>query len=130
MFRWKSNDDPIAGWELKETWVKEDGKDDGIAKRGLLSLYYYSGDGKRLQGCRPNVNFRKGLLHMVFIKESDFRNEEFFSQPLTANQKKSFEKGVKYVQSYPGIFRDYIMCDKQIYYEVESKYTAGGQVIK
>jgi hypothetical protein len=83
-FRWKAEDDCVPGWELTEGWVKQDGKDGGIATRGILSLYYYSGDGQRLQGCRPNTNFRKALCSLCYISEHDFRKEEEFSEHLSA----------------------------------------------
>ena len=111
-FRWKSEDDCVPGWELTEGWVKADGKDDGIPNRGILSLYYYSGEGKKLQGCKPNIGFRKALLYLCFLKETDIRSEEEWGQPISKEDKSSFERGAKYMINNPGIFRDYVFCDK------------------
>lgn len=118
-FRHRADKDLVPGWELTDGWVKQDGKDTGINPRGILTLFYYSGDGQRLQGCRPNINFRKALLNLCFLSETDFRPEEDFSEPLSAeDRKKHYEKGVKYAASNQGLFMNYLYCDKQTYAHV------------
>ena len=111
--------DEMVGFVLSERWVKQDGKDDGIRPRGILSLIYYSGDAQRLEGCKPNVTFRKALLNLCFISETDLRPEEDFSEPLSAeDRKKYYEKGTKYAASNQGLFANYLYCDKQRYAHV------------
>ena len=115
-FRWKQEGDCVPGWELTEGWVKQDGQDNGIATRGCLTLYYYSGDGQKLQGCRPNINFRKALFQLTFLSEEDIRPEEQLSTLLKdADKEKYYEKGKKYCMSNSGLFGNYLMVDKQIY---------------
>ena len=36
--------------------------------RGLLTVTYYSGEGKNKKGCRPYVSFRKSLLNLVLLR--------------------------------------------------------------
>jgi hypothetical protein len=48
---------------LTQTWMT----DEGMPPRGFLYVQYYSGEGKKLLGTRPNIAVRKSLLHMVTI---------------------------------------------------------------
>ena len=61
--------DGIPGWELPVTWLAED----GMPVKGLLTLFYYSGGGLRLQGCNPTINLREAatsltLVHPAYIQ--------------------------------------------------------------
>ena len=49
--------------------------DEGLPNRGLISLQYYSGEGKRKLGCSPYVDFRLSLLKLVRIDERDMIEE-------------------------------------------------------
>jgi hypothetical protein len=55
--------------------------EEGLPYKGILSLTYYSGEGKELNGCKAFVNFRKSLLAGVLIKEEEVVPEEFRSRP-------------------------------------------------
>jgi hypothetical protein len=51
----------MPGWKLNETWMK----DEGVPPEGILSLTYFSGDGKKVDECEANVIFRKALTNLV-----------------------------------------------------------------
>jgi hypothetical protein len=115
-FRWKPEDECVPGWELTEGWVKQDGKDEGMPNRGILTLYYYSGDGQKLQGCKPVVSLRKALMFCTLLSETDIRPEEDWGQPLTKTQRQEkFEKGATYMVNYPGLFQKYLLVDNGRY---------------
>ena len=48
---------PIPSWELTVNWMKEE----GFGNRGFLSFQYYSGEGKKANGCAPNMKLRIAL---------------------------------------------------------------------
>ena len=111
-FRWKINDDCVPGWELTDGWVKQDGKDEGMPSRGMLACYYYSGDGQKLQGCKPHVSLRKALMYLTYISEHDVRTEAEWSIPVTKQMRKeSYEKGAKYMLNNQNIFMQYMLLD-------------------
>ena len=72
-FQWQRDVDGMPGWELTTPWLTED----GMPARGILMVYYFSGDGKGQKGCKPNVPFRKSLLQQVLIEEEDIVEEGF-----------------------------------------------------
>jgi len=39
--------------------------DDGMPRKGILGLTYYSGAGQGKMNCAPKVEFRKSLLELV-----------------------------------------------------------------
>lgn len=78
IFRWQRDMDPMPGWELTQPWLT----DTGMPMRGLLCIDYYSGDCKNLRGCRPNVSYRKHLLHLVLIDEWELVEEGLRDKPL------------------------------------------------
>ena len=39
--------------------------DEGMPKKGILTLTYYSGECANKAGCRPNVNVRKSMYNLV-----------------------------------------------------------------
>jgi hypothetical protein len=53
----------MPGWKLNETWMK----DEGVPPEGILSLTYFSGDGKKVDECEANVVFRKALTNLVSL---------------------------------------------------------------
>jgi len=115
-FRWKPEDDAVPGWELTDGWVKQDGKDEGMPNRGILSLYYYSGEGEKLQGCKPHASLRKALMSLTFISEWDVRPEEDWAVPMTKSLRKElFEKGAKYIVNNPNVFKNYAFVDNGRY---------------
>ena len=81
IFRWQRDMDPMPGWELTQPWLS----DSGMPMRGLLCIEYYSGDCKNLRGCRPNINYRKHLLHLVLIDEWELVEEGLREKPLKAS---------------------------------------------
>eukprot|EP01038_Epipyxis_sp_PR26KG_P005119 gene5119-7131_t len=76
-FRWTRNMESMPGWELTQPWLTED----GMPKRGLLNITYYSGEGKHLNGCKPYVIFRKSLLNLVLISEDEVVGEDVRNRP-------------------------------------------------
>lgn len=66
-FRWMRSMPSMPGWELTQPWLTEE----GMPVRGLVSITYYSGEGKNRHGCRPFVNYRKSFLNLVLINETD-----------------------------------------------------------
>lgn len=51
----------IPGWELPVTWYTEA----GLPMKGVISFYYYSGDGLRNSGCNPVMKDREALMSLV-----------------------------------------------------------------
>jgi hypothetical protein len=50
-----------AAWTLSINWLTEE----GYGTRGFLTLYYFSGDGKGLKGCQPDIKLRLALSMLV-----------------------------------------------------------------
>jgi len=64
-FRWEYDASKIPGWELTESWLR----DEDMLDRGFLSVTYSNGT-----GCA--VNLRKSLLYLVRISEADILSDE------------------------------------------------------
>jgi hypothetical protein len=60
-FRWRFEDPDIQSWVLVQTWLT----DEGLPRRGVVTLEYYSGEGLGVKGCIANVNLRLSLLALV-----------------------------------------------------------------
>jgi hypothetical protein len=60
-FRWAYQLPCIPGWMLTQSWLD----DTTMPFRGILTVEYYSGQGKGLLGCNPVVSVRKSLLALV-----------------------------------------------------------------
>jgi hypothetical protein len=97
-FQWQRDSEGMPGWELTTPWLSED----GLPCRGVLCIMYYSGGGKLLRGCSPNVPFRKSLLHLCLIEESEIVEEGFRDRPPTNLV------GDAYVYSNPGRWKQYL----------------------
>eukprot|EP00605_Chrysophyceae_sp_TOSAG23-4_P001328 GSChrysophyteH1.ASY1.ANO1.1445.1 assembled CDS len=120
-FRWKFDDDPVPGWELTDGWVKQDGRDEGLPCRGILSCYYYSGEGVKLQGCKPHISLRKALMYLTFLSEHNVRKEEEWSVPVTKDMRKElYEKGAKYMLNNQSIFLGYALLDIGKYLDLKA----------
>jgi hypothetical protein len=76
-FQWQRDMEGMPGWELTTPWLTEE----GMPARGILTIYYYSGAGRGLKQCKPNVPFRKSLLFMVLITEDEIVEEGFRDRP-------------------------------------------------
>jgi hypothetical protein len=63
--------DPMPGWELVQLWLT----DEGMPRKGILSLEYYSGECQFKEGCKPNVPARKSLFNLVLIEEHELVEE-------------------------------------------------------
>ena len=72
-FQWQRDSEGMPGWELTTPWLSEE----GMPCRGILTLNYYSGQGKGRKGCKPNISFRKSLLLMTLIEEWEIVEEGF-----------------------------------------------------
>jgi hypothetical protein len=59
-FRWERGMDPMPGYVLTELWMTED----GLPKKGLWNVYYYSGKGHE-KGFKASIKLRKALLQLV-----------------------------------------------------------------
>ena len=46
-----------------QPWLTEE----GMPIRGILTVTYYSGEGKQKKNCKPYVAFRKSLLNLVSL---------------------------------------------------------------
>ncbi len=60
-FRWMRSMESMPGWELTQPWLTEE----GMPMRGLVNIYYYSGEGQQKKGCKASVGVRKALLNLV-----------------------------------------------------------------
>lgn len=62
-FRWEREMDCMPGYELTELWMTES----GMPKKGIWDCTYYAGEGRDLNGCKPHIKCRKGLLQLVSV---------------------------------------------------------------
>lgn len=77
-FAWSRGEPEIPGWSLKETWLSED----GLPKKGVLHLTYYSGEGIGLEGCDPVWNLRAALMSCVLADPPNKRKQDLeFEMP-------------------------------------------------
>jgi hypothetical protein len=60
-FRWEWELNDVPGWTLVATWMSEE----GMPRRGIMLVEYYSGEGQGLKGCSPDIAFRRALLLLV-----------------------------------------------------------------
>lgn len=83
-FQWDRGNKIIPGWELPITWFTED----GMPRKGILKLLYYSGEGEGKEECAPRWRLRHALSGMVlagvpkFLKED---NEKIYKSNLPAS---------------------------------------------
>jgi len=69
----------IPGWELPVTWYSEE----GLPKKGLLSLMYYAGSGLKMHGCSAVKRDRQALLSLVLHRASLVRLDDTGLSPFT-----------------------------------------------
>jgi hypothetical protein len=86
MFYRERDMDCMPGYELTELWLTED----GLPRKGLWDVTYYSGEGKGLKDCKPVVKFRKSLLQLVCFLQLNFLA---FSQRFSPNIYNDFLAG-------------------------------------
>lgn len=60
-FRWSYDAVTIPGWELTQSWLAAE----TIPEKGVVYVNYYSGEGRRVNGCVPDIPARKALLALV-----------------------------------------------------------------
>ena len=65
MFKWKREMDATPGFEITAPWATND----GLPKKGILGLTFYSGGGGELEGCMVNKDVRRALLQFVLADE-------------------------------------------------------------
>lgn len=63
-FQWNRFDKTIPGWELPITWFTED----GMPRKGILKLSYYSGEGEKKCDCEPRWKLRNALSGLVLAE--------------------------------------------------------------
>ncbi|CAM9534671.1 unnamed protein product [Chrysoparadoxa australica] len=71
-FRWHRYESCIPGWELGKAWLDED----GVPTRGVLTLTYFSGDGKMINGCKAHDDLRVALSHALVLPEPSWEDLE------------------------------------------------------
>lgn len=116
-FKWKYGEDPMPGWELKQSWMEDLPNGAGLPERGYLALQYYSGDGKKLAGCFPHIKLRKGLMHLVNIPEDSVRPEDAeddvnradSSNSANARSPRTTSPGITYIQQNEATWRKYLL---------------------
>jgi hypothetical protein len=59
--------EPLPDWQLPASWYEES----GLPTQGVLTLQYYSGKGKQMHDCAPNVNCRMSLMPLVLSQPYD-----------------------------------------------------------
>ena len=60
-FRWEQDGELFPGWVLTQPWLTAE----GMVSRGIISVRYYSGDGKGYYGCQAHILYRRALTYMV-----------------------------------------------------------------
>ena len=61
----------IPGWELNTSWFPEE----GVPRRGILSVYVYSGEGFRNLNCKPQYELRDIFSCLVLLKHRNLYQE-------------------------------------------------------
>jgi hypothetical protein len=61
----------IPGWELNTSWFPEE----GVPRRGILSVYFYSGDGIRNLNCKAQYKPRDMFSCLVLLKHRNLYQE-------------------------------------------------------
>ena len=61
----------IPGWELNTSWFPEE----GVPRRGILSVYVYSGEGFRNLNCKPQYELRDIFSCLVLLKHRNLYHE-------------------------------------------------------
>lgn len=91
-FQWKRDLDPIPGWDVTEPWFTEE----GLPQHGKFAFTYYSGEGRNRNGCIPNIQLRKALIHLTLIDENEIVDEgEFLPDDLVCTAEQHFEENRK-----------------------------------
>ena len=111
LFSWDRFGDPIPGWEMTVSWCKEE----GMPAKGVLSVVYYSGEGRCLKGCAPNVHLRRALLQLTKLVETEIlTDEERFErsrQIFTRSEIDQVSMGLKYANDNSAIWTSYLVPD-------------------
>ena len=68
-----------------------------MPSRGIVEIFYYSGERKGRFGCRPDVKKRKMLMHLVYIDEIDIIETQV---PDDDYHKLSFDEKCKILEGY------------------------------
>jgi hypothetical protein len=71
-FRWDRESPFIPGWDVTQPWTTED----GLSKKGFFSVQYYAGQGKGKAGCKADTLWRRCLMQLTAVKETDVIDED------------------------------------------------------
>ena len=71
-FQWDRKTAKIPGWELPITWFTED----GMPRKGVLKLLYYSGEGEGKEECSPRWKLRHALCGLVLAPCPKFLEDD------------------------------------------------------
>lgn len=71
-FRWDRESPFIPGWDVTQPWTTEE----GLSRKGFFSVQYYCGNGKNKNGCKADTIWRKCLMQMTLVKETDVIDED------------------------------------------------------
>jgi hypothetical protein len=96
--------DVMPGYELTELWMTED----GMPKKGIWDCFYYAGEGKDKNGCKPHIKCRKGLMQLVFLDEDEIMTEQEREEGKTI-----VPVGPQYVQANVGTFIGYLAFNEE-----------------
>eukprot|EP00638_Chattonella_subsalsa_P018320 CAMPEP_0117884160 /NCGR_PEP_ID=MMETSP0950-20121206/18682_1 /TAXON_ID=44440 /ORGANISM="Chattonella subsalsa, Strain CCMP2191" /LENGTH=304 /DNA_ID=CAMNT_0005740409 /DNA_START=97 /DNA_END=1010 /DNA_ORIENTATION=+ len=107
-FQWTRLDPVVPGWCLPVTWFSEE----SMPHRGILSVSYYSGEGKGLKGCNPDMKLRAAMTTAITLCELEpsdtveFPTVESATSFLTSNLSQcglslDYTKGVTNVSKIP-----------------------------
>lgn len=137
-FRWSRDSESMPGWELvsvfsvflsvlcddtytqTQSWLT----DEGLPNRGVISLTYYSGEGKELNGCKPFISFRKALLSLVLIDEEEVVHEELRGKPVSRRKVLPGDRCFDRYQGNHNFFLPLLTSDNGIYVELWETYFA------
>lgn len=67
----RDGDKAIPGWELTQNWMAND----TMPRNGFFACDYYSGEGKCLNKCAPNILLRKAMMQLALANEQDMDRE-------------------------------------------------------
>ena len=87
---------PMPGWSLSTMWLSEE----GLPKKGLLSLEMFAGEGMRQLGCCVDPKLRMMLSSLVLVSQRDYRKEIDRGDLLSEEKMFNYERGSRHPVNY------------------------------
>jgi hypothetical protein len=100
----RDGDKAIPGWELTQSWMAND----TMPRNGFFAVDYYSGEGKCLNKCAPNIPLRKAFMQLVLANECDMNKENKDKESKDAYYNIS-DEAREWIASHMAVFENYLL---------------------